>query len=90
MTKRINIIFSILNMSEKKQLYKPISTLDEANDIFKNKNIDFNIDGKKYAMTYDNTKEEIELKEKTETNNLITIFNYSTSFEQIFMVFGKL
>jgi len=90
MTKRINIIFSILNMSEKKQLYKPINTLQEANEIFKNKNIDFNIDGKKYAILYNNVNEEIEIKERTKKNALITTFNYTTSFEQIFLVFGKL
>ena len=90
MTKRINIIFSLLNLSKKKQLYKPINTLVEANDIFKNKNIDFHIGEKKYAMTYNNTKEEIQLKEKTKTDNLITTINYSTSFEQIFIVFGSL
>lgn len=77
-------------MTEKKQLYKPISTLDEANEVFKNKNIDFSIGEKKYVMTYNKTKEEIELKENTEKNNLITTFNYSTSFEQIFKVFGTL
>ncbi len=77
-------------MSEKKQLYKPINTLFEANEIFKNENIDFNIGENKYAMSYNIKKEEIELKERTEKNTLITTFNFSTSFEQIFMVFGSL
>lgn len=90
MTRRINIIFSLVNLAEKKQLYKPIDTLDEANEIFKNKNIDFYIGKKKYAMTYNNIKEEIELKESSKTDILIFTFNYATSFEKIFMVFGNL
>lgn len=90
MTRQINMIFSLLNLREEKQTYKAIDNLEEAKSIFKNDNIDFIIDGKKYSMNYDNEKEEIEIKKNTKSKNLIGKINNSTSFEQIFSVFGSL
>ena len=50
MQKNINIILSLVNMTEKKQEYKPIRNLAEINEVFKNKPIVFKIANKKYAL----------------------------------------
>lgn len=90
MTKKINIILSLVNMSGKKQHYKPILTLEDVNEVFKNKTIDFHINEREYTLDYNTKKAEIVLKEKTPTENIITTFNRASSFEQILHVFGKL
>lgn len=40
MPKKINAILSLLNMSEKKEVFYPIKNLDEAIEVFKNENLD--------------------------------------------------
>ena len=40
MPKKINVILSLLNMSEKKEVFPPINNLDEAIEVFKNGNLD--------------------------------------------------
>lgn len=90
MTKRANVILSLLNVSTKNQHYNPIRTLDDIKEVFKNGTIDFDISERKYTLIYNCKKTEILLKEKNQANKTIMTFNKSTSLEQIIYVFGIL
>ncbi|MBC5836092.1 hypothetical protein G6N05_14270 [Flavobacterium sp. F372] len=90
MQKNINVILSLVNMSEKKQHYKPIRNLTEINTLFKNKPIVFNIANKKYALIYNPANYELQVKAQYPTPAIIATFNQTSSLEQILHTFGKL
>jgi hypothetical protein len=50
----------------------------------------FHIDEKKYAMTYNHSNEEIDLKERTHTGNIIATFDNNSTYEEIIQVFRTL
>ncbi|WP_329804654.1 hypothetical protein [Flavobacterium facile] len=90
MQKNINIILSLVNMTKKKQEYKPIRNLAEINEVFKNKPIVFKIANKKYALIYNPANYEIQVKAQYPTPDLIATFNQTSSLEQILQTFGNL
>lgn len=90
MQKNINIILSLVNMTEKKQEYKPIRNLAEINEVFKNKPIVFKIANKKYALIYNPANYEVQVKAQLPTPALIATFNQTSSLEQILQTFGNL
>ncbi len=90
MEKNINIILSLVNMTEKKLEYKPIRNLAEINALFKNKPIDFNVADKNYALVYNPANYELQVKAQTPTPALIATFNQSSTLEQIIQTFGNL
>jgi hypothetical protein len=90
MQKNINIILSLVNMTKKKQEYKPIRNLAEINEVFQNKPIVFNIANKKYALIYNPANYEIQVKAENPTPDLIATFNQTSTLEQILQTFGNL
>ena len=90
MQKNINIILSLVNMTKKKQEYKPIRNLAEINEVFKNKPIVFKIANKKYALIYNPANYEVQVKAQLPAPALIATFNQTSSLEQILQTFGNL
>ncbi len=90
MQKNINSILSLVNMTKKKQEYKPIRNLAEINEVFKNKPIDFNVADKNYALIYNPANYELHIKAETPTPALMATFNQTSTLEQILQTFGSL
>lgn len=90
MQKNINVILSLVNMSQKNQQYKLVKNLAEMNALFKNKPITFNVEKKSYALIYNPTKEEIQIQEQTFFSVTIATFKKSTTIEKILQTFGNL
>lgn len=90
MQNNINVILSLVNMSEKKQQYKTLKNLAEINELFKNKPITFKIADKNYMLIYNPANYELQVKTQTPISSLIATFNETSSLEQILQIFGKL
>ena len=90
MQKNINIILALVNMTQKKQHYKPVRNLAEINTLFQNKPIFFTPSEKSYALLYKPANYEVLIKEETQTPEVIATFNPTTSLEQILQTFGNL
>lgn len=90
MQNNINVILSLVNMSEKKQQYKPLKNLAEINELFKNKPIVFNIADKNYDLIYNPANFELYVKVQIPKPTLIATFNKTSTLEQILQTFGKL
>lgn len=87
--KTVNIILSVIHLADDKQEYKTVHSLQEVETIFLNQNILFEINKKKYKLSYNQITSEVVLQKKS-TNKVISTFNNTTHVEQIFSVFGNL
>ncbi len=87
--KTVNIILSVIHLADHKQEYKTIHSLEEMESIFLNQNFLFEINEKKYKLSYNQMNSEVVLQ-KNNTNKIISTFNNTTHIEHIFSVFGKL
>jgi hypothetical protein len=90
MQKNINVILSLVNMSEKKQQYKTLHNASEINALFKNKPIGFTISDKKYLLFFNPDNYILEVKTQTSAPTLVATFDKTSSMEEILQTFGNL